>query len=67
MSKCPACGRENVNDPEGYEAICGKRVTWNDGPGVLYPHPDQWRERMAMAERCRATTFVELPLQEQQP
>jgi hypothetical protein len=54
MSKCPDCGRENVLEPAGYEALCGRRVTNNDAPAVLYQAPEQWRERMLMAERCRA-------------
>jgi hypothetical protein len=53
MSKCPNCGRENVALHEGYEAVCGRRVTWNDSPGVLYPAESQWRERMIMAARCK--------------
>jgi hypothetical protein len=37
MSKCPDCGREQVSEPAGYEALCGRRVTGNDAPAVLYP------------------------------
>lgn len=54
MSKCPMCGRENVTEPAGHEAPCGRRVQYNDAPGVLYSQPNQWRERMAIANACRA-------------
>ncbi len=47
MSKCPDCGRENVREPGGYVALCGRRVHSNDVPS------DDWRERMGVAERCK--------------
>lgn len=53
MSKCPDCGRENVSEPCGYVAMCGRRVEYNDSPGITYPHNDQWRERMLMAQACK--------------
>ncbi len=53
MSKCPNCGRENVSASAGEPALCGRLVTMNDSPGVLYPHPDQWRERMSLAQICK--------------
>lgn len=58
MSKCPDCGRENYSSPAGYVALCGRRVEWNDSPGIVYPHKDQWRERMMMAEICRRAALA---------
>lgn len=34
-------------------AFCGRFVNYNDAPGVLFPHPDQWRERMYLAQICK--------------
>ena len=53
MSNCPDCGRENFTIPAGHTAPCGRRVGYGDSPGVIYPHEDQWRERMLMKERCK--------------
>lgn len=52
--KCPVCGRENFLAPAGYEAACGRRVGWGDAPGVLFPNPEEWRERVGMARACKA-------------
>lgn len=57
MTTCPDCGRENLQEPAGHVAPCGRRVGWNDAPGVLYPHPDQWRDRMRIAQACRISVF----------
>lgn len=53
MTTCPKCGRENVAQHEGHLARCGRRVTYNDAPVIIFPAPDQWRERMAMAQMCQ--------------
>jgi hypothetical protein len=51
--RCPVCGRINVLEPAGHEALCGRRVTWADAPGILYPAQEQWRERMLLVAKCR--------------
>ena len=56
MSKCPICGRENVEHPIGYLAQCGRRVTAADSPAILYPALHQRRQRMLLASKCREVT-----------
>ncbi len=53
MTKCLICGRENVLEHEGYKAPCGRYVTWNDAPSILYPSPTQWKQRLEMAQACQ--------------
>lgn len=60
MSKCPDCGRENVQPPAGSKQLCGRYATFNDSPGVQYPHPYQWRERMLMAQACKQACALTL-------
>jgi hypothetical protein len=59
MSKCPECGRENVESPAGYVAFCGRRVSHNDAPAIQFPHPDQWRERMSLEAKCKGAAARE--------
>jgi hypothetical protein len=59
MSQCPECGRINYVEPAGYIALCGRRVSYADAPGVLYPNESQWKDRMEMLAKCKASASQE--------
>ena len=50
MSKCPDCGEENVPEPEGMEAHCGRRISW---ASVAETSTKGWRERITTAQVCK--------------
>lgn len=51
MSKCPDCGAENVKDPEGVEAHCGRRISWSS---IAEDSTMDWKARTLAAEACKA-------------
>jgi hypothetical protein len=49
--RCPHCGRVLVEMPAGHEAPCGRQVTWDDSPQVIYPMRYQI-ERIHLVQYC---------------